>query len=493
MPELDDHTLLVEFAREKSEVAFTTVVTRYVDLVYSTALRCTRNPHHAEEVTQITFIILARKAGKLSPKVLLSGWLYQAARLTASNFMKAENRRQLREQEAYMQSTLNEPDEATWMEIAPLLDEAMGRLGETDRQALVLSYFENKTAAEVGAALQLTEAAVHKRVGRALEKLQKMFGKRGRVLTAAAIVSAISVNSVHAAPTGLAISVSAAAAHGAATSGSTFTLIKGVLKIMAWTKAKTAIVVGVVTLLAAGTTTVVVVKAASAKSLAWADDPKAWQSDSRVLEKNPQAFILRPTRFPKSGGSIAVWGTDLHLFMLKNTDLKSLLSDAYSISPVLMVLPQDLPAEKYDLMLTLRNKPIETFQAELKKRFGLTAHRESRETDVLVLHVSNPTAPGLRVADPSSGGNSSWNDGNREITIKNQDLSGFIGELQNRFGKPVVDETGLDGKYDIHIKWKKQAGETDNDAYKRALSEQLGLSLVPDHQPMEMLIVEHVK
>ncbi len=107
MPELDDHELLGEFARTESEAAFAALVARYVNLVHSTALRFTGNPHHAEEITQAVFIILARKAGKLSPRAVLSGWLYQTARLTAANFVKGEIRRHHREQEAYMQSILN--------------------------------------------------------------------------------------------------------------------------------------------------------------------------------------------------------------------------------------------------------------------------------------------------------------------------------------------------------------------------------------------------
>src|SRR6266481_5082985 len=108
MPELTDHELLAEFARTESETAFATLVTRYVNLVYSTALRFTGNPHQAEEISQAVFIILARKAGKLSSRVVLSGWLYQTARLTAANLLKVEIRRQQREQEAYMQSIVNE-------------------------------------------------------------------------------------------------------------------------------------------------------------------------------------------------------------------------------------------------------------------------------------------------------------------------------------------------------------------------------------------------
>ena len=256
MTELDDHELLAAYVRTQSEAAFATLVTRHVSLVHSAALRFTGNPHHAEEIAQAVFIILARKAAGLGRNVVLSGWLYQTARLTAANFMKGEIRRQKREQEAYMQSTLNEPDSAAWRQIAPLLDEAMGRLGETDRNALVLRYFENKMASEIGAALKLNESAAHMRVNRALEKLRKFFVRRGITLSALAIAGAISGNSVQAAPAGLAPTITAVAlAKGAVAGGSTLTLVKGALKVMAWTKAKIAVVAGVGVVLA-GTTAI---------------------------------------------------------------------------------------------------------------------------------------------------------------------------------------------------------------------------------------------
>lgn len=248
MTELDDLELLTSYAREESEAAFAALVTRYVNLVYSAALRFTGNPHHAQEITQAVFIILARKAGSLRRGTVLSGWLYQTARLTAANFVKGEIRRQRREQESYMQSTLNEPDAAAWEQIAPLLDEAMGRLGETDRNAVVLRFFENKTASEVGAALKLTEAAAHKRVNRALEKLRKIFTKRGVTLTAALIAGAVSANSVQAAPVGLAATITATAAKGATLGGSTLALVKEVLKTMAWAKAKLVAVASLIVL-----------------------------------------------------------------------------------------------------------------------------------------------------------------------------------------------------------------------------------------------------
>ena len=251
----DDIALLREYARNNSEEAFAALVSRHVNLVYSVALRQVRDPHLAEEITQAVFIILARKADSLGDKTILPGWLCRTARYASANALTIQRRRQQREQEAYMQSTLNEAEpmhEETWNQIASLLDGAMEKLGQKDHDALVLRFFESKTFAEVGATLGASEDAAKMRVNRALEKLRKFFTKRGVTLSSVAIAGTISANSVQAAPVALAKSVTAVAiAKGAAVSGSTLILIKGALKIMAWTKAKTAIVVGSVVILAA--------------------------------------------------------------------------------------------------------------------------------------------------------------------------------------------------------------------------------------------------
>jgi RNA polymerase sigma factor (sigma-70 family) len=265
----DDLTLLREYARRDSEEAFAALVSRHVNLVYSVAMRQARDPHLAEEITQAVFIILARKAGSLGPKIILPGWLCRTARYAGANALTLQWRRQRREQEAYMQSILNEPDpdassrrnpmEADWGQIAPLLDGAMEQLGQKDHDAVVLRFFEGRNFREVGAELGASEDAAKMRVNRALEKLRKFFRNRGVSSTTAIIAGEVSANSVQAAPVALAKSVTAIAiTKGAAAGGSTLTLIKGALKIMAWTKAKMAIVVGVGVLLAAGTTTVTI-------------------------------------------------------------------------------------------------------------------------------------------------------------------------------------------------------------------------------------------
>src|SRR5450631_2705390 len=184
----DDITLLKEYAGSNSEAAFATLVSRHVNLVYSVTLRSVRDPHLAEEITQAVFIVLARKADALGDKTILPGWLCRTARYASANALTIQRRRQRREQEAHMQSILNEPANApmpdeTWNQIAPLLDGAMEQLGKKDHDAVVLRFFENKTFAEVGATLGASEDAAKMRVNRALVKLRKFFTKRGLTLS----------------------------------------------------------------------------------------------------------------------------------------------------------------------------------------------------------------------------------------------------------------------------------------------------------------------
>jgi RNA polymerase sigma factor (sigma-70 family) len=248
MTEVPDAELLRRYARENSGEVFAVIVERHISLVHSVALRHTRDQQHAEDITQAVFILLARKASALGPKTVLSGWLYHAARLTAANFRRSEIRRTHREQEAYMQSTLQETaPNPLWPELAPMLDDAMSRLGAHDRDALVLRYFQNKSLAEVGAAMGMEQRAAQKRVLRALEKLRKFFSKHGVDSTAESIAVAISTHSVQAAPAALAKSVATVAVYkGATATTSTVALIKGALKIMAWSKTQTAVLTAVI-------------------------------------------------------------------------------------------------------------------------------------------------------------------------------------------------------------------------------------------------------
>ena len=253
---MDDADLLRKFVEGNSDEAFAAVVSRHVNLVYSVALRKTSNPHAADEITQAVFVILARKAKSLGPKTVLSGWLYQTARLTAANYLRAELRRARREQEAYMQSISNESGADLWPQIAPLLEDAMGRLGEKDRAAVVLRFFDGKNLEEVGQALGVSPDAAKMRVSRAVDKLRLFFAKHGITASAGTIEGAVSANSLQAAPIGVG-AASVAAAKGALITGPSLALAKSSLQAMAWARLKTAATITIGVLLVAGTATLV--------------------------------------------------------------------------------------------------------------------------------------------------------------------------------------------------------------------------------------------
>lgn len=238
-----DSELLRQFAKTNSQDAFAELARRHVHLVYSAALRQVNNDTHlAQDVAQTVFTDLARKAGPLSRRQNLAGWLYTSAYFAAAKIVRTENRRRDRE-EKFMRETINEnaPDagraetsaEADWEKIRPALDDAMHELKETDRDAILLRYFENRQFAEVGVKLGLNENAARMRVERALEKLRGIFAQRG-IATTTAFASAISANAVQLAPANLAATLTTTSIAAAGTG--TFTL----MKMMTVTKLKLA-------------------------------------------------------------------------------------------------------------------------------------------------------------------------------------------------------------------------------------------------------------
>lgn len=238
---MDDWQLITEYVSTGAEGAFRSLVERHLGLVHSVAMREVRDPELAREVSQAVFILLARKARSFRRSVVLSAWLFRTTRFVALRAVRSEYRRQRREQEAVRMQTFNEPSEA-WPRVEPVLDETLAELGETDRGALLLRYYEDQSLREVGTKLGINEEAAKKRVSRALDKLRTAFSRRGLNVSGAILAGVISQNIAEAAPAALANAVASSAL--AVSSGATRALVQEVLDAWHWARLKVAFSLG---------------------------------------------------------------------------------------------------------------------------------------------------------------------------------------------------------------------------------------------------------
>ena len=496
MADANDIALLREFVGQNSEGAFAELVRRRINLVYSVALRFTGNSGDAEDVTQAVFIILARKAGKLSGRVVLTGWLYETTRFTSMRLLRTQARQRTYEQEASVQTILDQSnDDSIWQQLKPHLEAAMSRLGATDRTLLALRYYENRTGAEAAAVLGIREETARKRTNRALEKLRRFFAGRGVASTTAIIAAAISANSVHAAPSGLTQTISAAAvAKGAVASASTLTLAKGALKLMAWTNAKTAIAVGAGILLVAGAASTVTVKGIShhREDAAWARVARAVQTRNFQFPQNMPALVsIRSSKFYPAMESTSLDGAGGKTVGAA-VPAAGVVGHAFGIIRDRIVNQDLLPAGRYDYMAITTNHPYRALQAAAEEMFGVTATRETVETNVLVLTVSNPDALHLKQSAPSG----SWHDPIWTLGYAkyvNMPMSFFAYTIERRLNVPIIDETGLTNRYDMVIRWSQPNADPDPQTLQEALLNQLGLKLTPAIRPVEVLVLERVK
>jgi RNA polymerase sigma factor (sigma-70 family) len=260
-PATDDE-LLRRYAAHHDQQAFATLAARYVNFVYSTAVRQVHDRHLAEDVTQAVFIVLSQKAGKIRPGTILSNWLFVTTRYAAANARKTEARRRHYEhQSATMPTPRTQHDDhaesTAWEDVAPLLDTALAGLGRREREAVLLKYVDGKSNQDVAALIGISEEAARKRVSRAVERMRDYFHSKGVALSIAALTTFLASRSVEAAPQALAASVTGGA-NIAAASAAGAGIAKGAAAMMTWAKIKIAALwlVGAAVLGSAGAVTV---------------------------------------------------------------------------------------------------------------------------------------------------------------------------------------------------------------------------------------------
>lgn len=191
----DDTDLLQKWTRHRDRESLGELIRRHIDLVYAVARRQVGDAHLAEDVTQAVFILLLQKAHQIKSEAAMTSWLFTTTRYAAANATKVLRRRRHHEHYAsrHEQMTIDEPlmDDHS----SPLLDEAIETLPRADRACILMSFMQQKTHAQVGAAIGVTEEAARKRITRAVDRLRAFFVSRGVTMSTTALIASFSTQS----------------------------------------------------------------------------------------------------------------------------------------------------------------------------------------------------------------------------------------------------------------------------------------------------------
>jgi len=298
---LDDAQLLDDYTKKGSQAAFAELSRRYVNLVYSSALRQMRDVHAAEDVTQAVFIVLARKAASLKRGLILPSWLLQTTTYAVSNARRAEARRRHHEQKAAaMKSTIQEEEVADlWKRMEPVVDSAVRSLRGGYRDALVLRYLDGQSYQEIARRLKITEAAARQRASRGAAELREILAKQGVLapaVTTAAVESLLQTNAMQCAPSSLA---SACAIAGAGTTAP-LVIAKGVMTMLL--AKKMVLAASLALLLLMGVGVVVVAKGGAGAKAAEANKPQ--KADGHLVRPPVEGRVVDADGRPLAGAQV---------------------------------------------------------------------------------------------------------------------------------------------------------------------------------------------
>ncbi len=170
--ELLEFFMTVAVTRDRLDL----LVRENLDLVYAAALRQMRDPHIAADVTQAVFIVLQQKLPDLDERAAIGAWLLRVTRYACMDAAKRTRRRVFHEKKA---AAMRSEEALDREDVSPLIDEALERLAEMDRELVILAFYQGMSHEQIAARLRIGREAAHKRVQRAVERLRKILTKRG--------------------------------------------------------------------------------------------------------------------------------------------------------------------------------------------------------------------------------------------------------------------------------------------------------------------------
>jgi uncharacterized protein (TIGR03435 family) len=169
------------------------------------------------------------------------------------------------------------------------------------------------------------------------------------------------------------------------------------------------------------------------------------------------------------------------------------ISKAYGIPEHRIVGPSWLAAEKYAIIGVVDEpkdfQPL--FQQELAQRFQMIAHREQKVVPVFILKpIESSIGGSAKLPSTPADGSSSLSGGpSPALQMTGATMDAFAAALSDAIHRPVWNETGIDGAFQIRLSW--EFGNLKSLA--TAVKEQLGLQLIDDNRPVDLLVIDHIE
>jgi RNA polymerase sigma factor (sigma-70 family) len=253
---LTDGQLLEEYIRRREEAALAALVRRHGPMVWGVCRRVLRNYHDAEDAFQATFLVFVRKAASVASPALLANWLYGVAHQTALKARATTAKRGARERQVTEMPEPAVPEHDLWDDLQPLLDQALSRLPDKYRVAIVRCDLEGETRKEAARQLGVPEGTLAARLARGRKMLAMRLARPGLAVSGGLLAAVLAQHTASASvPAAVVCSTIRAASlfaagHAAAAgaiSVQAVALTEGVLKTMFTTELKiaTAVVLGV--------------------------------------------------------------------------------------------------------------------------------------------------------------------------------------------------------------------------------------------------------
>jgi RNA polymerase sigma factor (sigma-70 family) len=284
-----------------SQEAFTELVHRHANLVYSAALRQVRDPHLAEEVAAAVFLLVWKKAGSFGPGTVLPAWLHQATRYCAANARRIRenrDRHEIRVAQMPRPNIVTSPLAAAEdSELSSIIDKSIAKLSGKDRKAVILRFLSGDSHEKVGAALGLSTEAARKRVDRALAKLRGILLRDGVNTAIPVLGEFLAIRGIKQSPPHMVSSIAAAVSAGSATPLTITAIAKGAIKMIFWNKVRISVLaISCSMFLAAGTTAIIALQTGTQSAPAMNPSPSGFAGNEASDQSYPPVFNSDHTR-----------------------------------------------------------------------------------------------------------------------------------------------------------------------------------------------------